>query len=138
MELKRLFIYSASLLMLSAPAFADVSIANNTNAAATALTTTSPCSSAAGDQGVIKPHSNVVVPQWVVGLYCAFGCDINVYISNNCGGPKIATIHATADRGVTNINNHHVNGYKVVGSGFSASIEQDAPKGWFEKLTDWI
>ena len=121
----------------SVSAYADATVRNNTDTVATAYVSGS-CSSMAGDEGIMKPHSSVVVPQWVLGFFCGFGCDAQVYMSNNCSGPKIATIHADSISGITNVNNHNVKGFRVTGSGFSASIEQDAPKGWFEKLMSWV
>lgn len=118
----------------SLPAFADLSISNTTSAHATARTTTSPCSSAAGDQGILKPNSTLVVPKFVVDLFCLAGCDAQVFISKDCSAKKIATAHIESLKGVTSITNHNVEGYYVTASGNSVTIAGGPSQTWFDYL----
>lgn len=138
MKIKSLALLGAiALSTVSYAAYAtgkDMTINNNSDAVATASAGVSPCSGSIGDRGIIKPHSNVVIPSWAVGMYCTSDCKAQVYISKNCSGKSIATVTANVRDGVKKIENHDVDGYQVVGSGFNMSIEGAAHKKWYQLL----
>ncbi len=138
MKIKGLALLGA--LTLSAIPFAanalgqDMVINNSSNNVATASAGISPCSGSIGDRGIIKPHSNVTIPSWAVGMYCTSDCKAQVYMSKNCSGKSIATVTANVREGVKKIENHGVDGYQVVGSGFNVTIEGGPQKKWYEWL----
>lgn len=133
MKLKSLLMLSAmTWSMSSAVAYADMLIANNTETAATAYAGSSPCSNAAGDRGVIKPHSSVQVPDFVIGIYCTHNCTAEVFMNKNCSGKSIASVIANKKDGVVSITNHDVDGYRVVGTGKSVSVEGGPARKWYQ------
>lgn len=112
-------------------AHADVIINNYTNAPGTAYAGMSPCSSVAGDKGIIKAHSKMVVPQFVLDVYCSKSCKANVFMTKNCTGHKIATL--TVDKtGITGISNDNVDGYVVSGGGKNVSVNGGPQRKWYE------
>ena len=128
-----------SVLMSSTVAVAatttttDLLLQNETGAYATAYAGVSPCSSAAGDRGIIKPHESISVPGFALSLVCASGCEGNIYISKNCGGSKIATVTISDKKTVTHITNHNVNGYVVSasGDGLVVKLTGGPAKKWY-------
>jgi hypothetical protein len=117
-------------------AFADVTIQNNTNSPATAIAGLSPCSNAAGEKGVIKPHGKVTIPDFLVGMYCTNDCKAHVYMSKNCSGKSIATVTANKREGVKLIENEDKTpgGYHLEGGGSTITIEGGPSRGLF----DWL
>lgn len=136
MKIKSLALLGA--IVLSTASFAayakaqDMTINNNTNNVATASAGISPCSGSIGDRGIIKPHNNVVIPSWAIGMYCTSDCKAQVYMSKNCSGKSIATVTANVREGVKKIENHSVDGYQVAGSGFNMTIEGGPQKKWYQ------
>lgn len=112
--------------------YADIDVRNNTKGFGTAKTNLSPCSSTAGDAGIINPDSNLTIPQFVLNLYCAFGCNVEVYMTKNCSGKSIATLTVNPNKGITKINNHNEVGYFVLGNGKAASINGGPVKNIFD------
>jgi hypothetical protein len=135
MRMKTLALLGA-LAFSAAPfaAQADITIHNNTNAPATASVSISPCSNAAGDRGVIKPHSSITIPDFLVGLYCTSDCKAQVFMSRNCSGKSIATVTGNVRQGVKNIDNHSVKGFRLAGSGKDITIEGGPAKKWYNFL----
>lgn len=132
MKIKHLATIAAFVMSMSSmAAHADLFIANNTDASATAYAGTSPCSNAAGDRGIIKPHGSVQIPDFLVGMYCTNNCKAQVFMSKNCSGKSIATVTANKKQGVIDIENHGIEGYQVVGSGKSISIEGGQSRKWY-------
>lgn len=115
----------------SVAAYADMTIANNTNSVATAYAGSSPCSNAAGERGIIQPHGSVQVPDFVIGIYCTHNCTAEVFMSKNCSGKSIASVIANKKDGVVSITNHDVDGYRVVGAGKSVAVEGGPARKWY-------
>ncbi len=139
-----------SLVMLSAltaciipmTAFADMNITNNTNTAATAFAGISPCSNAAGERGIIQPHGQVTIPDFLVGLYCTADCKVEVFMTKNCSGKSISTVTANVRDGVKKIDNHNTNpdgstipdSFRIEGSGKNITIEGGPARKWYQLL----
>lgn len=122
-----------TLTLASVPfaAQADITIHNNTNSPATASVSISPCSNAAGDRGIIMPHSSITIPDFLVGLYCTSDCKAQVFMSRNCSGKSIATVVGNVKQGVKSIDNHNVNGFRLAGNGKDISIEGGSANKWY-------
>lgn len=137
MKQKSLSILSAiAISVLPIAAFADITITNNTDSAATAYAGNSPCSNAAGDRGVIQPHGKVVIADWIVGIYCTNDCKAEIFMSKNCSGKSIATATANKREGVKSVVSHddRPDGYRIVGTGKEVSIEghPQAERKWYQ------
>ena len=120
--------------MTSIAAFADITIKNNTNSPATAFAGNSPCSNAAGDRGVMQPHGQVTIPDFLVGMYCTSDCKAQVFMSKNCSGKSVATIIANKREGVKSITNSDKgpNAYHIEGKGSIVTIEGGPSRKWYE------
>lgn len=116
--MKSAFFISCSLVSLSC--FADVSITNSADKPATGYAGASPCSNTAGPLGIIQPNGSVVVPQEALDIYCSKGCEVDVFMSKNCSGKKVAAISANKT-GVVSIHNLG-RGYEIHGNGNSIEI----------------
>jgi len=112
----------------------DITIANNSNAAATAFAGNSPCSNAAGKKGIIQPHSQVTVPGFAIGMYCTADCVAKVYMSENCTGKSIASVVVNIKEGIKSIQNtdDSESPYRVVGGGTYVSIEGGPQRKWYQ------
>lgn len=134
MSLKQCAIVLASCItFLPLLAKADISVRNNTNGYGTAKTSMSPCSSSV-EAGVIKPKSALDIPQYVLDLYCPFGCDVFLYMTKNCSGNKIATVTIDNQKGVVRVNNHNVQGYVVSGGGNVVNVDGGPAKSLLDFL----
>ena len=135
MRMKTISLFGA-LAFATVPfaAQADITIHNNTNSPATASVSISPCSNAAGDRGIIMPHSSITIPDFLVGLYCTSDCKAQVFMSRNCSGSSIATVVGNVREGVKSIENHDANGFRLAGSGKDISIEGSSGKKWYNLL----
>jgi len=134
MKLKKLALLGA-IAITAAPlaAQADITIYNNTNSPATAYVNNSPCSNAAGSKGIIMPHQSISVPDWAANLFCSHECTANVFMTKNCSGKSVASVTGNTRDGVKKVDNHHVNGYRVVGNGKSVTIEGGPQKKkWYQ------
>ncbi len=135
MKMKYLALLGAVTLSITPfAAFADLTIKNNTNSPATAFAGNSPCSNAAGDRGVMQPHGQVVIPDFLVGMYCTSDCKAQVFMSKNCSGKSIATIVANKREGVKSIinNDNSTNAYHIEGRGNTISIEGGPSRKWYQ------
>ncbi|OGT63814.1 MAG: hypothetical protein A3E85_05185 [Gammaproteobacteria bacterium RIFCSPHIGHO2_12_FULL_45_12] len=131
----KLTCFSAFLMLSALPtfAFADLIVANDTNAPVTGHLKVF-CSSVASTQGIIQPHQTIVVPQSTfdkIDFLCSHGCDVDVYATDNCKGAKIATVEISKTAGISNIRNSHANGYYLAGGGFKVAIEGTAARKWY-------
>lgn len=133
MKIKCLALLSTvSLSIIPLTAFADLTLVNNTASPATASVTGSPCSSAAGNLGILQPHGGkVVVKDWILNMYCKNGCTGHVYMNRNCSGKSIATVMAKTSDGVTSVSDV-ADGYKIAGMGKSVSIEGGPSRKWYQ------
>lgn len=136
MKLKSLALLGAiSFSIIPLAAFADLTIVNNSSSAATASVTGSPCSSAAGNMGILQPHGGkVVVKDWILNMYCKNGCTGHVYMNRNCSGKSIAEVKASTKDGVTDVQvaDGSTDAYKIVGRGHNVSIEGGPSRKWYQ------
>jgi hypothetical protein len=116
--MKPVLFVSCSLFCFAS--YADVSITNHTDKPATGFAGASPCSNTAGTLGIILPGGNVVVPQEALDLYCSKGCEVDVFMSKNCSGKKVAAISANKT-GVVSVHNFG-KGYEIHGIGNAIEI----------------
>ncbi len=101
MKIKKLFLLTA-LLPLSSYA-ADLTVTNNTDVNATGIINGGFCSSSFGDQGIIKAHNSITIYKQQLELACGLNtirCTTDLYMSNDCSGPKVGTIVLSVESGV--------------------------------------
>ncbi len=118
----------AGLSMVSFSAQAnDLLISNNTDLPSTSVINHGLCSTILKDAGVVKPHEqNHIVPSDKVKWACTIfpsNCQADVYLTNNCQGPLIASVTFDVNSGIKGIVVHAAN-YKVIGSGFNITLNQ--------------
>ncbi|MBV9575565.1 MAG: hypothetical protein JO149_02955, partial [Gammaproteobacteria bacterium] len=85
----------------------DLTIVNNTKNYSTSVINNGPCSTILGDIGVTKPNSTSIVPSDEVKFACTLNesnCAADVYMTNNCSGPKIATVIFDTDAGIKSVH----------------------------------
>lgn len=111
----------------------DIHLLNNTNFYGTAHVSYSPCSSAAGDTGIMHPHGTLVVPGSAITAFCGpFSCDAHLYMSKDCSGKEVATITISSRKGIIAIKNHDPEHLSLSGSGSQGVINPVSLwKKWF-------
>lgn len=128
-------VVACTLSIYSAGVFADtIHLQNNTNTYMTASAGYSPCSSAAGDSGVIKPGEGMDVPSAALTLFCTLGCEASIYASKSCSGKKIATIKINKDQTVGIVTNTSGSGYVITSAGNTVT----ATGGRFKSLFNFL
>lgn len=135
MKKKHLALLGAmTLSLVPFTAFADITIKNNTNTPATAFAGSSPCSNAAGEKGVMHPHSQVTIPDFLVGMYCNNDCVAQVFMSKNCSGKAIASVTANKRDGIKSVKNNDTSSsaYHIEGTGKTITIEGGPAKKWYQ------
>lgn len=131
-----IFIASSLALPLFANA-ADLTIINNTDIYGTGYVNFSPCSSRAGDKGILKPHQPLTVPGKVFSIFClGFSCEAHVYGTQDCSGKELAAVTIDPDKGVTKINNYDKEHFAVSGTGTNIIIDP-VNKGW-KNWFNWL
>jgi hypothetical protein len=113
MKISKLILLSALLPLTSYAS--DITFTNNTNLNSTSIINESFCTNTFGDQGIIKAHSSVTIYQSQLALACGsstVGCTADIYLSNNCTGPKIGSIMISVDDGVNHVETSS-DSYKV-------------------------
>jgi hypothetical protein len=109
----------------------DITVDNRTDKYGTGYLNYSPCSSKAGDKGIVKPHSSMKMSQSTIETFCGFfSCDARIYASKDCGGSEIAIITLNYDHGVTHIKNLDKEHYSFSGSGSHIKIEPAKENDW--------
>lgn len=104
---KKLFFKSVLVFSLCIPFAANagnpLTITNNTKLDSTCIINGTVCSNALGDIGITHPGKTNTIPATTVGLAC-WGhnddCVADVYMTNNCTGPKIGTVHLNTSSGI--------------------------------------
>lgn len=126
---------ACTLSFCSAGVLADnIHLQNNTNTYMTASAGYSPCSSAAGDSGLIKPGEGMDVPSAALALFCTLGCEASIYASKSCSGKKIATIKINKDKTVGAVTNAPGSSYVIAASGNTVT----ATGGRFKNLFNFL
>lgn len=101
MKIAKLILLGA-LLPLSSYA-ADLTFTNNTDVNATGIINGGFCSSQFGDQGIIHAHNSITIYKQQLELACGLNtirCVTDLYMSNDCTGPKVGTIVVSVENGV--------------------------------------
>lgn len=127
------------LLISSLPlsTYADVTVVNNTDYYGTASLSLTPCSSRAGDRGIIPPHGSLTVPGSLLNTFCSlFSCDAHIYASKDCSGKEVATVTVDSENGITSIKNYAKDQFVINGGGMSATI--DPASGSWKNWLKWF
>ncbi len=139
MRIKNLMILNA-LTLLSSSAFAvhgvDIHITNNTDFPGTGFVNSSPCSSKAGDIGIVKPHgAPVSVSTSILSLFCVFSssCEVHVFLSKDCTGKELGTANVDANKGIVNFTNLDTEHYVITGDATHITVDpvKKSWKDWF-------
>lgn len=99
----------------------DLTIVNDTNRDSTSIINHGLCSTILGDSGVTKAHSTNVVAASTVKKACFFNktnCQADVYMTNNCTGPKVATVIFDISTGVKGQPDIFDTSYAINANGF--------------------
>lgn len=102
----------------------DLSIINNTNYDSTSIINEGACSTLLGEIGTTRAHNSNVIPEYVVNMACLLNqknCRADVYLTNNCTGPVIATVFLDTKTGVKSWTVNDAT-YHIEASGFSISL----------------
>jgi hypothetical protein len=119
---------SFSLLAQAAgPVPRDLLISNNTDYFSTAIINGGPCSTVLpNNYGITSPHEMAhTVPGGYVKMACflnPFNCTADVYMTENCSGPKIATVYVNIFQGINSVDPVPNSGYSVVHTDNSFTI----------------
>ena len=145
MKLFRFKISTAiTLASISLAAHADLSVVNHTESFGTAYLSTviasSPCSSRAGDRGIMKPNGKLDVPQAVFTIFCGLlTCEAHIYADTNCGGNEVTRITVDPYKGITDINNLDPEHYVASHSGNDVIMDPGpGNKNLFQRLFRWF
>lgn len=102
-----------------------LTIRNNTNFDSTSKINDGPCSSSIlGAKGVTKAHSTNVISDKMILLACyanRSNCKADVFMTNNCSGPQIATVVFDVNTGVKSVSMQS-NNYTISAQGFSITL----------------
>lgn len=110
MKIKNLVPLASLIISVTAYAYPDITIHNDTNLFGTAKVGSSPCSSAISG-GVLAPKTSRAVPGFVFDMYCAYTeCKAEFYANKNCSGESLATANINRT-GVTNVETHNTDFY---------------------------
>lgn len=116
------FIAACSMPLIAQAA--DLTIVNNTNRDSTSVINNGACSTILGEHGITRAHSTNVVPSMTVAFACLMNrsnCRADVYMTNNCSGPVVATAFFDVKTGIKSVTMYD-NSYAVSGGGFGITI----------------
>ncbi|OGT56455.1 MAG: hypothetical protein A3F14_02585 [Gammaproteobacteria bacterium RIFCSPHIGHO2_12_FULL_43_28] len=108
-------------------------LVNDTNFDSTSIINNGACSTIMGDTGITKAHTTNTVSEMKIKLAClanATDCKADIYMTNNCTGPKVAAMYFDTKTGIkadkTEIYDHTYNiateAFKVSFSGGPAFL----------------
>lgn len=104
----------------------DLIISNNTDFTSTSVINHGLCSSFLKEAGIVKAHEqNHHVPESKVKLACTIfqsNCVADVYLTDNCTGPVIATVTFDTSKGIVGEPLMRDPNYKVTGAGFVITL----------------
>lgn len=133
-RLNRFFINTlATAAIASAPLMAQagsLTVVNNTDHDSTTITNShkpNPMCSAnlPGGKGITRAHTTNVIPENTVNIACIKdkqNCKADVYMTNNCSGPMIATVIFDIKSGIKSVTMLN-DKYNISGSGFYITID---------------
>lgn len=102
----------------------DLVINNTTDFFSTSVINNGSCSTILGETGITKPRSVNTVSSKTVKLACLFNqanCKADVYMTNNCTGPVIATAVLDTSKGIKSVEMKDAK-FKVGYAGFNITI----------------
>lgn len=125
--LRKLIVSAVGLLMMGTSLLAnanpDLMIRNKTQCYSTLVTNHGACSTILGsDIGVANPNSDHPVAGKYVRIACMLNqhnCTADLYLTNNCKGPAVATVTFDIDTGIKTVQNHN--------SDFNVTVSSTAP-----------
>jgi len=91
---------------VAAPAYADLTIVNNTDYDSTCIVNDGACSTILGDIGITHAHSTNSLDYVLLRIACGLhpdNCHADVYMSNDCSGPKVGTVVMNINDGISSI-----------------------------------
>jgi hypothetical protein len=97
---------STTLIALPITARADLTIVNNTDYDSTSVVNGGACSTILGQAGITKAHSSNTLDYILMRIACGMhpsDCVAEVYMTDNCSGPVVATVTMDIDNGISNI-----------------------------------
>lgn len=113
-----------SPLALATP---DLIVHNNTDFYSTTLANNGACSSNfPQEKGITPPHTTKSIDGRIVRAACltnSDNCKADVYLTNNCKGPIIATVIFSVNTGIKSKNNIPNSGYCLRGAGFDVTLD---------------
>lgn len=104
---------------------ANLTIINNTGQDSTSYINNSPLCSSYIPNGTTKAHSTNVIPESTISAACmvdTVNCKADVYMTNNCTGPVVATIIFDINQGIKGIIPRSPI-YKFSGGGFTIHVD---------------
>lgn len=118
----------ATLILASTPLIASaetmITIINNTDSYGTGYAGFSPCSTIAGDAGIIKPHETKSLDISAVSMFCGDrNCDGHVFLNKSCSGRQMAKVVVNAKKGIISVTNYDTQHYNVTIDGNTARID---------------
>lgn len=131
MFIKKTAQIAASIIIAALPftaSAAGLTIDNQTDFDSTSVLNNGACSTILGSDGITKAHTRKTVSESKIRLACIghwSNCKAEVYMSNNCTGPVVATAYFDTKTGLKKetIQNHS-DKFVIDGEGFTAIIKQ--------------
>jgi hypothetical protein len=122
MSVKKKLMTGMLMLGASLPLMANagLTITNNTDFDSTSIINNAPICSSSMTGGVTPAHSVNNVPDKTVWWACitnTTNCTADVYLTNNCTGPKIATVTFDVKTGIKSVV-MHTSDHQITGAGF--------------------
>ncbi len=103
-------------------------INNRTDFDSTSIINNGLCSSALGEVGISRAHTeNNVVPESKLKFACKFNpknCRADVYLTANCTGSKVATVLFDLDQGIKGASVYDSR-YEISGTGYVITMSQN-------------
>jgi len=116
---------SAGCLPLAAQASA-LTVVNNTDHDSTTVTNGFMCSSKLpGGNGITRAHTTNVISENTINIACLRNkenCKADVYMSNNCSGPIVATVIFSTKSGIKDVAMKS-NTYHITAQGFYIQMD---------------
>ena len=101
-----------------------LTITNNTKLDSTCIINDGVCSTILGEGGITRAGHTNVIAESKMKLACIFhlsNCKADVYMTDNCTGPKVATVMMDLSTGIKSIDIFD-NRYQANFSGFTVSV----------------
>lgn len=106
----------------------DLIINNRSDYDSTSIINNGACSNILGEVGIARKHTeHNVVPDAKIRFACKMdskNCRADVKISNNCTGPKVASVLFDVDTGIKQPVTSLDPRFEIIGSGFEITVVQ--------------